>query len=177
MSDFDQQLMFSPEQNAVDCVLERFPVLIGHIQIQRKGRILFAPLEKEIFDELFDYMVFDAGFSNFHMVMGVDNGENLGVIYALSNADHVIALIKEAVPKSAPVIRSVCEVFPNALWHERELVDLFGLVVEGLPAGPSYPLPDQWPAGNYPMRKDWNPAYFNKDTMTYEPPQSKENLD
>ena len=171
MNVFDQQPTFPQEQEVVDLILERFPVLIGHIHIQRKGRIRLDALEREIFDELFVYAVQEVGFSTFHMLLGLDDEENFGVSYALSNADHIILLLKETVPKSAPIIHSVCDLFPNALWHEREIVDLFGIVVEGLPEGPRYPLPDNWPEGNYPLRKDWNPAYFNCDTMTYTPPQ------
>ena len=28
--------------------------------------------------------------------------------------------------------------------------------VQGLPPGNRYPLPDDWPQGQYPLRKDWN---------------------
>jgi Ni,Fe-hydrogenase III component G len=30
--------------------------------------------------------------------------------------------------------------------------------VTGLPEGSRYPLPDNWPEGQYPLRKDWKPA-------------------
>ena len=33
---------------------------------------------------------------------------------------------------------------------------MFGIKVEGLPEGERYPLPDGWPEGQYPLRKDWN---------------------
>ena len=66
------------------------------------------------------------------------------------------------------------ELFPSLMLHEREMVDLFGVQVSGLPEGPSYPLPDGWPAGEYPLRKEWNPSYFNKQTMTYEPPKEED---
>ena len=34
---------------------------------------------------------------------------------------------------------------------------MFGVKVEGLPAGRHYPLPEDWPQGEYPLRKDWKP--------------------
>ena len=83
-------------------------------------------------------------------------------------------MLKQSAPKANPVIKSVCSTFPNALWHERELVDLFGAVVEELPPGLTYPLPDGWPAGNYPLRKEWKVEYFDRETMTYNPPAGDE---
>ena len=47
------------------------------------------------------------------------------------------------------------DTFPGAELYERELVDMFGISVEGLPAGNRYPLPDDWPQGQHPLRKDW----------------------
>jgi len=32
---------------------------------------------------------------------------------------------------------------------------MLGVQIEGLPPGKRYPLPDNWPAGQYPLRKDW----------------------
>ena len=114
------------------------------------------------------------GFYRSHHVIGTDEGDNLGFLYIVSGSDNILLILREIAPKSNPVINSICKLYPSIVLHERELVDLFGAVVEGLPEGPSYPLPDNWPKGNYPMRKEWNPKYLNKDTMTYEPPQEKE---
>jgi Ni,Fe-hydrogenase III component G len=82
--------------------------------------------------------------------------------------------LKQSAPKILPVIRTVTDVFPAALWHERELVDLFGAVIVDLPPGPTYPLPDGWPEGNYPLRKEWKVEYFDKNTMTYNPSRKEE---
>ena len=67
----------------------------------------------------------------------------------------------------------------NAALHDHGRRKRFGLrngaqhQVHGLPEGPSFPLPDCWPEGQYPLRKEWNPAYFNKKTMAYEPPKEE----
>ena len=102
--------------------------------------------------------------------MGTDEGEDLGFIYLLTNDEGIILALKEKAPKSDPKISSLSGDYPSLEFHERELVSLFGAEVEGLPAGPSYPLPDGWPEGNYPLRKEWNPEYFDQNTMTYNPP-------
>ncbi len=162
------------EEKIVKIIQERFPFLADHIKVQRRQRIITDPLPIKSFQQVFQFLTEEAGFTTFHLVIGVDDGDDLGFIYVLSNEDKIVLLLKQTAPKAQPVIKSVCATFPNALWHERELVDLFGAVVEGLPPGPSYPLPDGWPAGNYPLRKEWKVEYFDKETMTYNPPVHKE---
>jgi Ni,Fe-hydrogenase III component G len=49
----------------------------------------------------------------------------------------------------------VTDRFPSAHIYERELIDLLGAKVEGLPPGNRYPLTDDWPKDQYPLRKDW----------------------
>jgi Ni,Fe-hydrogenase III component G len=46
-------------------------------------------------------------------------------------------------------------VIPGAILYERELQDMFGIVVEGLPDPRPLLLCDDWPAGEHPLRKDW----------------------
>ena len=163
------------EEKIVKTIVERFPSLEEHIKVQRRQRIIIDSLVRKNFEQVFAFLTQEAGFTTFHLIIGVDVGDDLGFVYILSNADNIILMLKQSAPKSNPVIESVCNTFPNALWHERELVDLFGAVVENLPPGPTYPLPDGWPAGNYPLRKEWKVEYFDRETMTYNPPQEDAN--
>lgn len=107
-------------------------------------------------------------------VIGTDEGGDLGFSYLLTGESGVILVLRAKAPKADPRIHSLTGLYPAMLLHERELADLFGAVVEDLPAGQSYPLPDDWPAGQYPMRKEWDPRYFDRETMTYAPPARPE---
>jgi Ni,Fe-hydrogenase III component G len=161
------------EDKIIADFLVKFPFLENKLISPRPGRIISPPLIREHFEQIFSYAAEEAGFTRFHLVIGLDDGEDLGFVYVISNSDNIMLLLKQKAPKAAPLISSVCAIFPNALWHERELVDLFGAVVEGLPQGPTYPLPDGWPAGNYPMRKEWKVEYFDRETLTYNPPREQ----
>ncbi len=158
------------EQMIVDRLCEKFAFMKDKVFVQRQKRIMTTFLEKHEFREVLHYLHDELGFCKAHHVVGTDEGSDLGFIYLFSNSEGVIFALKEKAPKSDPKIDTLTDMYPSLLLHERELIDLFGAQVEGIEDGPNYPLPDGWPKGNYPMRKEWKPEYFDKNTMTYNPP-------
>jgi len=159
------------ENEIVENLCKKFGFLRDKVYVQRQKRIFTEFLAKEEFEQVLRYAHDELGFYRASHVVGTDEGDDLGFIYLLSDKNGIILALKEKAPKSDPVINSMTGKYPSLEQHERELVDLFGAVVKDLPEGPSYPLPDGWPKGSYPMRKDWDPRYFDKNTMTYNPPQ------
>jgi len=162
------------EEEIVKSLCGRFPFLTDNINIQKDKRIFTNFLSREEFEQVIKFVHDELNFFRASHVVGTDEGENLGLLYILSDHENILLVLRETVSKKDPVVKSVSDMYPSIVLHERELADLFGVIVEGLPEGPRYPLPDGWPQGNYPMRKEWDPMYFNKDTMTYEDPKEKE---
>ena len=155
------------ENEVVAAFVAAFPWLDGRIRSPRKKRIFTDPVTREEFNRLVPFAL-GQGFRRVTHVVGMDDGDSLGFLYVFSDGGGVLLALHESAPKSNPVIDSLTPRVPGLEWHERELVDLYGADVRGLPPGPRYPLPDGWPAGNYPMRKEWDPKRFNRKTMTYE---------
>ncbi|MEA4869048.1 MAG: NADH-quinone oxidoreductase subunit C [Christensenella sp.] len=151
---------------------QRFPALAA--ASPRDKRVWTVFQEPKTFESILHYASDTLGFHKGKHIIGTDEGESIGLSYILSNDEDVLLVLRERVPKSAPHVRSQGALYPSLVLHERELVDLFGVQVSGLPEGPRYPLPDCWPEGEYPLRKEWNPAYFNKQTTTYEPPKEED---
>jgi membrane-bound hydrogenase subunit beta len=87
-------------------------------------------------------------------ISGVDKGETFEILYHFASPAANINLRTE-IPKAAPRIESITPVIPGAILYERELQDMFGMVIEHIPDARPLVLPDDWPAGNYPLRKDW----------------------
>ena len=88
-------------------------------------------------------------------ITGLDEGITLGFIYHIAREDGIMLNIKVSVDKNNPAIKTITGYFPGADIYERELMDLLGAKVDGLPAGNRYPLSDDWPVDEYPLRKDW----------------------
>jgi len=72
----------------------------------------------------------------------------------------MITTVKVKTPRANPVIPSVLPVFPVATSYERELEDMLGIKIQGLPPGRRYPLPEDFPVDQYPLRKDWKPETY-----------------
>lgn len=70
----------------------------------------------------------------------------------------VLLCLLAHVPEGNPRIGSISPDVPAANWSEREIRDLVGIVPEGHPTPKRLVLPDGWPEGVHPLRKDvaWN---------------------
>jgi membrane-bound hydrogenase subunit beta len=134
----------------------RFPFMAERLRFQRERR-LYAWCPPEKLAEVFEYLYRQMKFTMLSAITAIDEGATLGMIYHLDRESGVVLSLSTSVPRDNPVIQSVTPYFPAADVYEREAVDLMGLKVEGLPPGSRYPLPDNWPAGEYPLRKDWKP--------------------
>lgn len=146
--------MLSNETTIQQELCERFDCLKDQIRVQRARRI-FAHVPEANVLEVFEYAVKKLNFTILATMTGLDEGATLGVIYHLAQESGIVLNLATSVPKDKPVLKTVTSYFPAADAYERELVDLLGFQIEGLPQGNRYPLPDDWPAGQYPLRKDW----------------------
>lgn len=72
--------------------------------------------------------------------------------------DHLLCSVLAQLDAEAPVVDSISDVVPAANWAEREIRDLVGIEIAGHPYPKRLVLPDGWPDGVHPLRKDfaWN---------------------
>jgi len=91
-------------------------------------------------------------------ITGLDPGPETGyleVLYHFCAASAVITL-RLSVDRSAPAVPTLSLIIPGAEVFERELQEMFGVKVSGLPNVEHLYLPDEWPASAYPLRKDFD---------------------
>jgi len=144
----------SEEEKIQQELLQHFAFLEGKMRIQRQRRI-FVDLAQEDFLRVFEYAVRQLQFSVLSALTGLDEGVTLGFMYHIANEAGIVLNLKINVSRENPVLKTITDYFASAEIYERELVDLLGVKVEGLKEGKRYPLSDDWPAGQYPLRKDW----------------------
>jgi len=86
-------------------------------------------------------------------ITGLDLGANLGVYYHIHTSKPFIT-IKAEVPKANPAIKTLIDIHPGAAFHEKEVADLVGVIFEGHATPGHFVLPETWPEGVFPLRKD-----------------------
>ena len=62
--------------------------------------------------------------------------------------------ISVELPKSKPEIETICDYIPGALITEREKQEFLGVKIIGIPDDRRLFLPDDFPKGVYPWRRD-----------------------
>ena len=87
-------------------------------------------------------------------ISGVDKGETFELLYHFASPAAVLS-VRTEIPRAEPRVASICAVIPGAIFYEREIQEMFGITVEGIPDTRRLNLPDDWPDGQYPLRKDW----------------------
>ncbi len=63
-------------------------------------------------------------------------------------------MVRVEVPRDTGEFLAVSPKVPAAVWSEREVQDMFGLKAQGIIDNRNLVLPDDWPQGLYPLRKD-----------------------
>ena len=132
----------------------KFDFLNDAVLIKRPRR-LWLDVPRERFEEVFDYLTQQTPLVRLLTISGLDEGTTFGLIYHLATESGIVFNLRTHISRENPVMKSMTSKFSCADIYERELKDLFGINIEGLPEGNRYPLPDNWPQGQYPLRKDW----------------------
>jgi len=86
-------------------------------------------------------------------ITGVDNGREIELLYHFV-ADGCALNLRAAVPKGVDQIDTIVPVVPAAIMYEREIMDMFGVAMVGHPDPRRLTLPEDWPQGDYPLRRD-----------------------
>lgn len=149
--------VFVRENGVLERLSARFGVDVGQAVV--KTRRIYLKVPTEVFMEALKYLRDELNFDHLCTITGLDTGEHFEFLYHIAEPGGILMTLEYETPREDPVfIPTVLPIYPGAIFYERELESLLGVKVQGLPAGRQYPLPDNWPEGEYPQRKDWKPG-------------------
>jgi Ni,Fe-hydrogenase III component G len=87
-------------------------------------------------------------------ITGVDTRAGVELLYHLAvDGEGVVITVRTVAAKPELEISSVTPEIPAAEWVEREIAEMLGVKFAGHPKMTTLLLPDDWPAGVYPLRK------------------------
>ena len=119
-----------------------------------RPRRIFVYVKKDALRDAVKHLTKDLEFKHMSTVTGVDLGEKIEVIYHLAHKGSIVASIRLSVSKKNPSVPTVTDLVPGAVLYEREVHDLFGVNFKGHPDLSPLMLPEEWPQGVYPLRKE-----------------------
>jgi NADH-quinone oxidoreductase subunit C len=102
--------------------------------------------------------------ARFNIASGVDAREHMEILYHFSfDEKDLIVSFRVRLDKSHLEIQSLAPLFEGANWIEREIHEILGINFIGHPDLRRLLLPDEWPEGVYPLRRDYQE--WDKDAI------------
>ncbi len=94
------------------------------------------------------------GFSRLVSITSLETTSDLQLLYHLASREQVITARVEIGLDADLSIASIIPIFSGAILYEREIHDLLGVRFIGHPDLRPLVLPDDWPEGVHPLRKE-----------------------
>ncbi len=162
-----EQQAAAPEQSAVeeDPLIARFPDAV--VADERKGYEGYVVKTDKLL-EVARALRDDFGYDYLSSVTGVDYIEDgkLEIVYHAYQIEGGTALnFKVQMDRAEPVAPSLVPVYPGADFQEREVYDMYGVHFDGHPDLRRILMWEGF--AGYPMRKDWQEAYFEEETKPF----------
>ncbi len=132
----------------------RFPELADGAASPRPGRV-WATAGKDDLRRVAEYLLNYDSQSYLSTITAVDTGEEFQVLYHFWVAGNEATVRVVGLDRTKPEVPTIMDITPSANYYEREIHDLMGIEVTGRGRLEKLILADDWPEGNYPLRKDW----------------------
>lgn len=126
------------------------------VVITRPHRV-FVTINRDVILDVVRYLRDTRGLIYVSTITGLDAGDHFEMLYHFQ-LEGTNFTIKAIIPHDDPVIDSITPIIPGAMLYESEAHDLLGIFSKGHPnPTKQVVLPEDWPEGEYPLRKSWPP--------------------
>ena len=138
---------------------ERFPDGVRRV-VEKSAKRVYIDVTADAIVRIATYLFQDIE-ARLNIASGVDGRNHMEILYHFTMEDiNVVMSLRVTLPKTQLEIDSLTSVFTAAYWIEREIHELLGINFIGHPNLSRLLLPEEWPEGVYPLRKDyqeWDP--------------------
>jgi len=146
-------------QEVLNSIRERFKGDIRNF-LERSPKKIYIEIDPNALVPVARHIFKDLG-ARFNTASGVDTRQHFEILYhfTFEELDMVVSL-RVILPRDRLEIASLTSVFEGANWIEREINEMLGIRFIGHPELRHLLLPDDWPDGVYPLRRDykeWDP--------------------
>ncbi|MBU1862856.1 MAG: NADH-quinone oxidoreductase subunit C [Candidatus Omnitrophica bacterium] len=116
---------------------------------------IYIEIKPESIKQVAGYIFNDLG-ARFNIASGVDVRYHMEILYHFTLEDiNLVISLRVKLQKPHLSIDSLAHLFEAANWIEREIREILGIEFKGHPDMRPLILPDEWPRGVYPLRKDY----------------------
>lgn len=120
-----------------------------------RDRRIFIKIKKGDLKRFLSFLVNDLNIKHLSTITGIDTGKDLEVLYHFAHNNSVVITIRVNIPKDDLKIPTITDIVPGAIFYEQEVHEMLGIVFEGHPNLSPLILPEGWPEGIYPLRKEY----------------------
>jgi membrane-bound hydrogenase subunit beta len=120
---------------------------------------IWIDLKREAFRRAVEHVCEIQEYPHLAIISSADLGDEVELIYHFTiyygrHLQEISLGLRVRLPKSDLSIPTITDIIPGALFTERETQEMMGVEVVGIPDGRRLFIPDDFPEGVYPWRKD-----------------------
>lgn len=146
-----------PGATHIEAVKERFPGAVQDVNWAAENQPVMT-VKADSAPVIIEYLYYQRG-GWLPVMVGNDerpliNKFALYYVLSMEEEDRCMLQVRVEVPADTCEFYAVSPKVPAAVWSEREVQDMFGLHAIGIIDNRNLVLPDDWPQGMYPLRKD-----------------------
>ena len=146
-----------PGETHVQAVRDAFSGAVLDVAWQASDQVTIT-VPKDMLPDVVEFLYYGRGGWLPNMVANDERPLNgryaLYYLLSMEEADPGFVTVRTEIDPHSMEYPSVTPRVPACVWSEREAYDLFGLRAQGLPDERRLVLPDDWPSGLFPLRKD-----------------------
>ncbi|MBN1291147.1 MAG: NADH-quinone oxidoreductase subunit C [Candidatus Latescibacteria bacterium] len=142
------------EEKALSSIQNKFGSTLANV-FQKNKRRVYITVDKKDVPAVCRFMFENLG-GRLAIATAIDTRSGMEILYHfVFPKEYQVITVKTKVKKSSMEIESIAPFLDAANWIEREMHDILGLNFTNHPDMRRILMADDWPEGDYPLRRDF----------------------